>query len=181
MRCSLRITLSIAAEALRAVLTPIGSACVAAMLVSCGARVDESANPPALRPADPTVVQITVAAGHACVLRADRRIVCWGGNVHGQAAGAECLHEPACITAPHFVDGLGAATRIVASNDATCARVESGALWCWGEDSVVACTPMDASTRRTSSRTSGAWSDSISPRITSRSSTLTGPSARGRA
>jgi hypothetical protein len=106
---------------------------VAIAALSCGARVDRRIA------ADPRIVQVTAGSGHACARRGDGGIVCWGHNFHGQAGGTECLADFDCVTMPHAIEGIRAA-QVVAANDATCALVEGGNLWCWGDDPVVACT-----------------------------------------
>lgn len=76
-------------------------------------------------------VQFSAGALHVCAVRQDTRAVyCWGRNYNGAlgVAGADtpCTHGPA-------VAGLGRVAEVGVNNTGTsCARLEDGAVWCWG-------------------------------------------------
>lgn len=73
---------------------------------------------------------ISIADGHACILRKNGGVSCWGKNVNGE------LGIPASNTVssePVEVSGLGGRARSVAAGlGYTCAVLESGRISCWG-------------------------------------------------
>ncbi len=71
-----------------------------------------------------------VAAGglHACALRADRTVWCWGSNAYGQLGDQTALQR----RRPVQVVGIVDAVQIAAGPSYTCARTAPGAVWCWG-------------------------------------------------
>jgi len=72
------------------------------------------------------VKQLTLGAGHACVVRADGTVWCWGDNSNSQTLGRQ-NKAPAAIGLP------GEATRVEAGKWHTCALLaESGEVVCWG-------------------------------------------------
>src|SRR5690606_15055735 len=70
-----------------------------------------------------------VAAGtfHACALRQEGSVACWGSSVFGQL-GVPGVEASA---APLDVSGLGAVTQL-SSSFGTCAVEAGGAVLCWG-------------------------------------------------
>lgn len=76
------------------------------------------------------IVGLALGAAHACAVRDDGRVLCWGANVAGQA-GASIDH--AIVSAPTVVDGLPTgATAIAAGTTQTCALFGDGSVSCWG-------------------------------------------------
>ena len=76
----------------------------------------------------------SVAAGyaHSCALLSDGRVACWGSNLYGQLGpGAEPGIKP---SGPVIVDLPEAADRVSAGREHTCARAESGRVYCWGRN-----------------------------------------------
>lgn len=74
---------------------------------------------------------IDVEAGnlHACAIRADRRLFCWGVGQSGALGdGAERVN-----LAPNEVAGEGQWSRVSPGDAHTCAIRTDGALFCWGE------------------------------------------------
>jgi alpha-tubulin suppressor-like RCC1 family protein len=68
-----------------------------------------------------TFTQITVGAYHACGLRTDSSIKCWGGNDHENTQS---------IDAPS-----GSFTKINAGHSHTCGLRTDGSAVCWGDNS----------------------------------------------
>jgi serine/threonine-protein kinase len=66
---------------------------------------------------------------HTCALVTDGRVFCWGRNVRSEVGGP----VPAMLAKlPQEVEGLGPATALAAGRQHTCARLASGAVYCWG-------------------------------------------------
>lgn len=121
-----------------------GTICVitAARTVSCAGIVPfftrTGCAAPAARPDFGGAIEIDVAGAidlaigqrHACAVRADRSVVCWGCNDRGNLARGDIAGS----AEPIPVDGV-AAIRIAAETGATCATAESGDVTCWGDGS----------------------------------------------
>ena len=71
---------------------------------------------------------VVVGASHACHLRADGALFCWGGNDAGQIGDGsrDVRSRPVRIALEDVV-------KIVATEDATCAVKRDGSVWCWGQ------------------------------------------------
>lgn len=93
-----------------------------------GAAPDDEPNPQAGQvPGLGPVTQLAAGDSHACALRADGRVVCWGSNEYGELGFPSSLTE-----LPRPVPGITEATRIAAGITYTCAIRTDDALWCWG-------------------------------------------------
>lgn len=80
----------------------------------------------------PVASRVTVAAGglHSCMLNAEGRAFCWGGNDRGQlgAGGANSVATPLAVAGDvRFI-------AIAAGLSHSCAIARGGAAWCWGEN-----------------------------------------------
>lgn len=77
------------------------------------------------------VVEVAPGEKHTCALLADQTVVCWGSNAVGQLGSGvdDDLEYPFAVTA---VANLTDAVEITAGGDHTCARLTSGAVYCWG-------------------------------------------------
>ena len=80
----------------------------------------------------PIASRVTVTAGglHSCMLNAEGRAYCWGGNDRGQlgAGGASSVATPLAVAGDvRFV-------AIAAGLSHSCAIARGGAAWCWGEN-----------------------------------------------
>lgn len=86
---------------------------------------------PAPTAAEPTRF-VSVAAGesHACALRDDGRVYCWGNNHFGQV-GADASFP--IYVSPTRVQPLEDVRQIVAGPTHTCALASDGTVTCWGE------------------------------------------------
>lgn len=78
---------------------------------------------------------VAVGMDHACALLEDGTVWCWGGNDRGQVGDGTKEDR----LAPERVDGLvsggtvgGAVVEIAAGAYATCARLRTGEVMCWG-------------------------------------------------
>jgi len=96
-----------------------------------------AAVPPALSVAaaigpPPSRSRVSVVAGglHTCLVAADGRAFCWGGNDQGQlgVAGGNRLSAPSPVGADLRF------TSIAPGLAHSCAIARGGALWCWGEN-----------------------------------------------
>ncbi|MCC7541052.1 MAG: hypothetical protein IT379_32840 [Deltaproteobacteria bacterium] len=74
-----------------------------------------------------------IAAGrrHTCALRSTGVMVCWGSGVSGEL-GTGTLGAGVMSLTPTMVPGLSGVAEIDARESKSCARLSSGALWCWG-------------------------------------------------
>lgn len=96
---------------------------------------DKPTSAPALvvaPPSGPGPSHVAVAAGglHSCMINAEGRAYCWGGNERGQlgAGGANSEVKPLAVA------GDIRFTAIAAGLAHSCAIARSGAAWCWGEN-----------------------------------------------
>lgn len=72
---------------------------------------------------------VALGDGHACALRVDGAVVCWGRNETGQLGSG--FASP--VEAPAAVRGLDAGVlQVVAGARHTCALLSTGAVSCWG-------------------------------------------------
>lgn len=85
------------------------------------------------------VRSIAVGFGHACAVRGDGKVLCWGLNQFGELG-----HDPASDNAggggppwtatPTVVGGIGLAVEVAAASSTTCALLADGSVWCWGKN-----------------------------------------------
>ncbi|MCC7537830.1 MAG: hypothetical protein IT379_16520 [Deltaproteobacteria bacterium] len=75
------------------------------------------------------LVGLTVGDRHACALRSNGRVVCWGANDVGQLGDGSLAPS----TRPREVGTLEDVTQVVASASHTCARTRDGEIFCWGD------------------------------------------------
>lgn len=77
------------------------------------------------------LVEVAVGRGHACALRSDGAVYCWGSNFLGQLGNGTTSDSDT----PGRVEGLRAgATAIAAGSFTTCAALDDGSLSCWGDN-----------------------------------------------
>jgi alpha-tubulin suppressor-like RCC1 family protein len=89
---------------------------------------NESPPPDATRPVAVAVAGVTeIAAGHdhTCALLANRQVVCWGNDSHGELGGAESSPQA-------LVPGITDAVHIRAGGTTSCAVRATGTVTCWG-------------------------------------------------
>lgn len=75
------------------------------------------------------VVSVTAGGGHACALKVDGTVMCWGENALGSVGpeGNENFE-----LAPVPVTGLTDVVQVGAGNSYTCALKSNGQVFCWG-------------------------------------------------
>ena len=96
-----------------------------------GSPSDSGTDAGPFKPADP----IAIAAGlnHACALRADHKVYCWGNDADGELGP---LGDGGLSSAPvevPFAAGVNPIS-IFAEENATCAIADNGSVWCWGSN-----------------------------------------------
>jgi alpha-tubulin suppressor-like RCC1 family protein len=110
--------------------------------------VDENAPPadapadaaPCLVPADPSflvdAVDVSAGSHHACAIRQDGSVVCWGLNTFAQLGIDPSISKsvrPLRVTLPA---GTALPVRLSAGFDSTCMLDSSSAVWCWGNQAL---------------------------------------------
>jgi Regulator of chromosome condensation (RCC1) repeat len=85
----------------------------------------------------PTLARIATGAAHACVVKTDGQVLCWGAGSHGEL-GSESLAEtatPLPVAALGHVLASGAAGSIAAGEHHTCVvSAPAGNVLCWGDN-----------------------------------------------
>lgn len=92
------------------------------------------------------VVDVSAGSNHACAVRANTTVVCWGANTYGQLGSgqAQTLEGgPAYVPSPVVVLGVGqsvggsaltGATSVDVGYQRSCAVLSTGQARCWGYD-----------------------------------------------
>lgn len=83
-----------------------------------------------------TVTSIAAGDFHTCALLDDATVKCWGSNTHGQLGVATTLAigDDETPELQSVIDVGGPVVEIVAGADHTCARLQDGAIRCWGRN-----------------------------------------------
>lgn len=77
---------------------------------------------------------IAMSSQHACALRHDRTVACWGDRRHAAVDGARVSDSKARLAStPVAVAGVDDAVEIALADDLSCARIADGTLRCWGD------------------------------------------------
>jgi len=73
------------------------------------------------------------AAGgyHTCGLRGDGLALCWGSNSNGQLGDGTTTSEATPVV---VIDLQGAVRVLAAGKQHTCAALDDGTVWCWGDN-----------------------------------------------
>ncbi len=85
-------------------------------------------------PPDPIEVgeltQVSAGTHHACGLRADGQVVCWGFDAYGEVGRLPIAQR----YPPAVVEGLRDVAQVSAGETHTCAVTRGGEVYCWGHD-----------------------------------------------
>ncbi len=79
----------------------------------------------------PDATSVSSGASHACALRANGAVVCWGDNLSGQLGDGTTTDSPQSVSVRGIRDYVEPATGRLHS----CARRPGGSVDCWGENS----------------------------------------------
>ena len=82
-----------------------------------------------------TFIHVAAGSSHACALRNDGAVFCWGANTNGQLGNGNTTTS----TSPQAVSGFGAGSGVVqitAGSNSSCATKGDGSTWCWGSGSL---------------------------------------------
>jgi alpha-tubulin suppressor-like RCC1 family protein len=75
-----------------------------------------------------TGTSFSVGDYHACFIKADSTLWCWGGNSNGELGNG----TTASSSTPVQVPGLTNVAQVSAGDFATCVLKTDGTVWCWG-------------------------------------------------
>ena len=80
------------------------------------------------------VTKVSTGGMHACALKSDSTVWCWGSNDHGQLGDGTTTNSQS----PVQVGGVSGAIDVAAGgfNGASCAVLTGGSVKCWGDDSL---------------------------------------------
>lgn len=80
---------------------------------------------------------VVAGANHTCALLSDKSIRCWGRNQNGQLGlGNTTVMSTQLPVTIGAISVGGMVNQIAASSNQTCARLSTGALRCWGNNSL---------------------------------------------
>ncbi|MEZ4408671.1 MAG: protein kinase [Polyangiales bacterium] len=79
-------------------------------------------------PTTPELATLSAGWAHACAVRADTAVACWGWNHFGQLGDGSTIDRASPATAV----GLAGAVEVAAGASHTCARLSNGTVACWG-------------------------------------------------
>jgi alpha-tubulin suppressor-like RCC1 family protein len=80
-------------------------------------------------------VDLWVGYEHGCAARRTGEVRCWGSAGNGQV-GSGSVPDDASIPRPTPVVGLSNALAVTTGGDHSCATTTSGAVFCWGSNSL---------------------------------------------
>jgi alpha-tubulin suppressor-like RCC1 family protein len=75
---------------------------------------------------------VSAGQGHACAVRMDGALFCWGRNTSGQ--GGIAARSPEQLRVPTRVGTASDWLMVAAGQEQTCGIRAGGTLWCWGQD-----------------------------------------------
>ena len=74
----------------------------------------------------------TSVATHACALRSDGKVRCWGSNSNGELGNGTTTNSSTAVG----VTGITTATQIAVGGAHTCALLSGGTIKCWGANNL---------------------------------------------
>jgi alpha-tubulin suppressor-like RCC1 family protein len=74
------------------------------------------------------VVQMSAGNYHACAVKSDGTVWCWGYNDSGQLGDNSTTESKVAVE----VSNIDSATQVSAGGYHTCALLSNGTVWCWG-------------------------------------------------
>ena len=77
---------------------------------------------------DATAIAAHSGSNHACAIRADRTVVCWGANASGQVGPDGGVNALRAVPIPGITD----AVHVAVGESHSCAVLASGGVRCWG-------------------------------------------------
>lgn len=80
-------------------------------------------------------VSIWVGYEHGCAARKGGEVVCWGAAGSGQV-GSGSVPDDASLPRPTAVVGVSGALAVATGGDHSCATTTSGAVFCWGANTL---------------------------------------------
>jgi alpha-tubulin suppressor-like RCC1 family protein len=75
------------------------------------------------------VAKVATGRSHACALKQDNTLWCWGRNEYGQLGDGTRIDRPTPTRVDAFEDDIA---QVAAGSRHTCAVKMDGTLWCWG-------------------------------------------------
>lgn len=76
------------------------------------------------------VAPLSLGINHACALKADRTVACWGSNAYGELGDGTTTDRLTPVT----VSGLSNVAAVVAGYEHSCALKTDGTVACWGHN-----------------------------------------------
>jgi alpha-tubulin suppressor-like RCC1 family protein len=105
-------------------------ACSSAPATPGNGRPTTAAGQPVAEDPITDIVDIAMGTTHACALRRNGEIYCWGDNRYGQIGDSSDEKQR---PSPQLVKGIESASSIAAVGSRTCALTRTGHVQCWGE------------------------------------------------
>ena len=76
------------------------------------------------------VRELSLGDEHACAIRSDGQVWCWGSNERGQLG----IPEGESRDSPVWATGITMARKLALGSKHSCALLTDGTVWCWGAD-----------------------------------------------
>lgn len=102
--------------------------------VDPGARTQTVRATPREVPMDTRFVSLCAGQRHTCGVRPDGAVQCWGSNAAGQLNPAD-MRDDFRFGNPITFPGGARAEEVGCGQSHTCARLNNGDVWCWGDNS----------------------------------------------
>jgi alpha-tubulin suppressor-like RCC1 family protein len=100
--------------------------------VSCWGDPPAASHSPTTVPIIHDALAVRAGYSHACALRSDHSVWCWGTNSHGELGDGTGAPTTGFVMTPVQVVGLPPIASLGQAYGHTCAIDTSGFVWCWG-------------------------------------------------